>query len=442
MMPPAALQLLSALLEVGPEGAPRQHLVAKAGIVTSTFYRILKPLMQNGLIVQVGDRYHLPLGNLHNFRFKLWHDASQLYQLAPPDRGAILDILAHARHHLGDNLKVLWLVGSAASDTLTADSDLDFLALVGEETLYHPASQRPVNFVVMTQVGFDAERAQGDDFVLAALRSGLVLFDGGTAQAIYEKAPTIALSIDQRHQAEAGIERQHKRLFHFVEAKAGDESRRALQAMAIKTAWFMLRSMNVAPPPKNRLVPLCEEYFGPRFATLLRQAIGKQAIPVSKQLSLSRDLEETHTRFTQALSHLQAYAALPYAGALPLRQLCAQIFHEWLPTDSSRYLVECKASNRLDMKTIQSLARTASRLHPTPHPVLVANVDRKIPVLDRPQPPFPDDVLKAAHTQGVVLLTGLDLLRAHNRQHLDERRVDQVLHDLLGPARRTRSKAT
>jgi hypothetical protein len=465
MMSAGTLQLLSTLLTAGPEGATRQHLVAKADIAVSTFYRLIKPLLQGGMVVEEGQRYRLPLGNLHNFRFKLWHDTQCLWALPPADRDAVLDIATQAQTHLKDNLQVLWLVGSAASGTLTAASDLDFLALVKEDVLYHPSGQRSVNFVMMPEADFDANLAQADDFVLAALRSGLVLFDKGRAQSIYEHSPAIGLSSVQAQDAETAIARQRNRLLRYIEADAPDMAARALQAVAIKTAWRMLRTMNVLPPPKAQLVALCERYFGAGFAGRVDQALRLSSTTASRQLALNRTFEEVNHRFNQALSHLKTYTALPTAGSVEFNQLCLQWVQEFFPHDevltasdhpaqgidilvrsrsgkAVRYAFDCVARDRIDM-SMGAVSRKFERLAAYPHAVLLANVNRKLPILDRPAP-FSDDVVAAARQHGIVLVTGLDLLQAHNRVHLEELRPDQLQTELLGgpPARRrTRAAA-
>lgn len=458
-MLPAALDVLAALLEVGPEGATREHLVHNAGIATSTFYRVLKPLLQKGLVVEADRRYRMPLDNLHNFRFKLWHDAERLYELPPADCEAVLDIAERARQHLRHNLLALWLVGSAARGRFLPESDLDFLAVVREDTDYHPDAHRPVNFVVMTEAQFSRRFAGSDDFVLAALRRGLLLHDAAFARAAYETPLLVALSTTQVEEAQEELERHRRRLLRFAEGDDATQAMAALQALAIKTAWLMLRTMNVFPPPKAELVEACQRYFGHRLAACVNQAVSRRTpLPLRRQVQLAADLHEYHRRFHQHLSHLKAYASLPSAGVMELEQLCEGLFRELFPSrhvesavetplpvdvvvrsDAKHYIViDCRSltTREMDPQQVVDFKRKAAHLVPSgTRYVMVMNMQRDVPVLERGDVPFQEAVVHAAQEHGVSLITGMDLLQAHNRLHLEELSPERCVTELFAAPR-------
>lgn len=453
-MPPAALELLAALLEVGPEGATREYLVLKAGIATSTFYRVLKPLLQQGLVVEDDRRYRMPLDNLHNFRFKQWLDAQHLYGLPVPDRNAILDIVDRAARQLRHNLLALWLVGSAARGRFTAESDLDFLVVVREDTAYEPEAHRPINFVVLTEEQFQRQLEGGDDFILAALRSGLLLYDAGFAQAAYEKPIPVTLSAAQAEEARDGLERHRQRMLRFLQVEDETQAMSAVQALAIKTAWLMLRTMNVLPPPKAELVSACERFFGSRFAGCIEQAIRRKPLSARRQLQLAAQLHEYHRRFNQHLSHLKAYAPFPSAGWVELEQLCVSLLRELLPdrrvesgeetplpvdvavrnAKGHDYVIQCVSLAR-DVEpdqVVEFKRKVSAFVGPDTRCVLVVNGQRDVPVLERAAKVFADDVAHAADEHGVLLLSGMQLLRAHNELHLEELPAARVVAQLVG----------
>ena len=80
---PAALKLMAALADLGAAGGSRQYLMRKADISTSTFYRLIGPLIENGLVQVEGPTYLMAFSSPYCFRFKLWHDMERLYDLSP-----------------------------------------------------------------------------------------------------------------------------------------------------------------------------------------------------------------------------------------------------------------------------------------------------------------------------------------------------------------------
>src|SRR2546421_6872906 len=102
---PATLRLMTALIDVGPSGATREHLIRKADIGTTTFYRLIARLVEHGVVTASDSRYQLLLSNPYNLRFKLWYDMERLFRLASEDRNAVLDIASRSRRELGNNLR-------------------------------------------------------------------------------------------------------------------------------------------------------------------------------------------------------------------------------------------------------------------------------------------------------------------------------------------------
>ena len=157
---PASLKLLSSLSEIGGAGATREHLLQKADISTSTFYRQIGALIENGLVKAAGGRYSLALDGLYGYRFKLWHDVERLYRLLPEDRDMVLGVMSTMTAQARNKIKCLWLVGSAARGELQRESDLDFL-------LVTDGAQDPIN------AGTQRRPHRGDSSPGACRRRGI-----------------------------------------------------------------------------------------------------------------------------------------------------------------------------------------------------------------------------------------------------------------------------
>lgn len=450
----AVLQLMSALLDVGPEGATREHLVHKADIGTTTFYRAIKPLLQRGLVTEQGNRYVLPLTHPYNFRFKLWCDMEKLYDLDDQVRNEVLDIAQRAGQELGESLSALWLVGSAAHGTMNADSDLDFLAVVRKQTLYHPRGTRPINFVTMTEAEFRNKYAVRDDFVLTALRYGRLLRDSGFAQEFYEHAMPRTLPARQAQAKEGALERHRDNFLFFLRSKESEEARKALRSHAVSLARMMAQCFGELPRGKEDLIELSGQLFGKRFVRCLQRAVEQKGTAKS-MMELSRQLLTYQQRFHENLSHLKTFAPLTHAGGVEFEQLTATIMQELFAdgerleqgghegkdfdlsirtSDGSMLVVACKTRERgLEADALQpltALRKTMGRKeHDRLYLVLLANTFRSLPLLERPAP-FSQNLQQTASESMVRLLSGAELLRAHNVLHLEELTAAAVAKDL------------
>lgn len=460
------LLLMIALLEVGAAGATREHLVKKASIGTTTFYRVMKPLLERGLVIQQDSRYYLPLSEWYNYRFKLWHDGERLYQLSNKDRSDVLDIMNNARHSIGDSLSCLWLVGSAAHSTLLSTSDFDFLAVVREPTLYHPTATRDVNFVTLTEAEFRARFDMRDGFVLAALHYGLVLFDRDFAQAYCATNVPVEFADQRLHENERAMDHQRKRFFSHIEEDDIDLAATALETLAVSLTRVMLQTLGELPAGKPDLLHLSEVFFGRRFHQWLRSALSGKT-DKTRLLTLVRLWTDYRDRFFKNTSHLKTFAGLPYSRGFEFEKQCSSILEELLSKDlpagtqlqragqldvdyttedpgtdllmkfgGKSYMLQFKSVERqIDAKMVEHQfvsTQAYSRQHPDEPIVmiLVANTYRSVPVAERSES-FTEAVIHSADERGVVLLSGVDLLRAHNVLHLEETTPHQTLKQLL-----------
>lgn len=445
-----------ALLEVGTAGATREHLVKKASIGTTTFYRVMKPLIERNLVTQQDSRYHLPLSEWYNYRFKLWHDGERLYQLNHKDRSDALDILNHARHSLGDSLSCLWLVGSAAHGTLLSTSDFDFLAVVRDPTLYHPTAPRKVNFVTLTAEEFRDRFDSRDGFVLSALHYGLVLLDRDFAQSYYARTVSIEFADQKLHESERALDRQRKRFFSHLEDDDLEVAAGLLETLAANLTRIMLQVLGELPAGKPDLLNLSKLLLGSQFHQWLKSAMAGHT-EKKRQLKIMRQWTDYRDRFLENTSHLKVFARLPYARGQEFDEQCAAILNELLPRGHARdgcsgvdlAMSDAKATYLIDFKSMERQVETTAvdqlwskvpvharqQKNERVHKILVANTWRSVPVAERLEA-FSDVVLDSADEKGVHLLSGVDLLRAHNILHLEEATPEQTFKQILSQPKR------
>lgn len=455
----ATFDLLGALAEVGPEGATVEHLLHKADLVRSTFYRVLKPLVQRGLVREHEGRYVLPMEHPYAYRFKGLYDLERLYELPEQERDRVLAVLEHARVHLKGNLLALWLVGSAAHRRLHPGSDLDFLAVLDREQEYLPETPYPLQFATMTKEEFWEGLAGREGFLLTALRYGLLLEDRGFAQAPLSETIPVELSGRQFHEEEEFLEQQREKLLFFLDRKAPGEAASALSGYAVQLCRRMLRVYDLLPAGKPELLRASGMLFGEVFTDAVQAAIQSTGRATQKRkwrdvfLRQSHQLQEYHQRFSSHLAHIESSSGLLAAGRLGFEQGCAQLLREFFPDcemrseergrdlvlegpDGTLYLVEMKSlEGPCTTAPVRQLLRARQRFSDSSVvPILVASPFRSVPLLERPEP-FDEEVRELAHQEDVLLRSVADLLQAQNRWVLEGLSRKRLGEQFLGVAK-------
>lgn len=464
---PATVKLLGTLAEVGARGATREELLFKSAIAKSSFYRSLKALAELGLIGEEGDRYRLLLDHPYGFQLKRLHDLSQLYELPSRIRDKILSLVEHARVRLGENLLALWLVGSAAHQTMEEGSDLDFLAVVREPAGYLPEPDYPVHFIVYDAGEFRELFGARESFVLSALEHGLLLEDRGFAQAFYAESIPVKLSPREVHQEESEFEKDREQFLFYLRQKARPEALAELSHFGISAARRMLRLYGVLPAGKPDLFRACSMLFGDSFAQLVEKTVTAAArLPedgrwISEALELRHRLQEYSNAFSYNIARFRELAEL-VTGSATTEHLASRLLGTLFP----RYEVLLEPSDRgLDLVLRPERARTrlilvlvkALRGPITAAPVqqllrarerfleeggdvepvllLIANPYREFPLLERPEP-FPSEVRQQASEHRVVLRTALELVATLNRLAFEEAGAAELGREFLGRAAR------
>ncbi len=437
----AHFALLDALLEVGPEGATREHLVRKADISPTTFYKTVKPLLTAGLVREEGNRYRMPLEHAYNFRYKSWRDFDRLYELDERDRSAVLTVLDSAIRDLGEELYCLWLVGSAAQGQLRVASDLDFLALVrNADNQYLPRSHREVQWVPMDPSRLEQKLQDGDEFAVNAIRYGLLLLDRGAAQHFY----TMPLRPPSGHffrQKALTIERLRGRFFSALDTDVA-EAREHLDSLAQTMARSIMQRFGESLAGKDELRKALAAYFGGTLAETFDPPTGRAG--TRELVGLHRRLSECYGRITENAQHLEhTTAALLHGQPAEFEAAVSEVLAEilgpkaikqprghdhgmgdiWLQMPKHPDLIAAmksvagRAHHSHLAQTLECVARYEETTGRPARAVLLINALRDVPMLERP--PLTSKLVEEAEELSVHILTAERLVQAHHMLHVE-----------------------
>jgi hypothetical protein len=475
---PSALRLIAALTEAGVTGATREHLAQRAEISTTTFYRLIGPLIDNALVKTSGARYALAMEKAYCFRFKLWHDMERLYRLSPGDRDLVLSTAADLSRRGGNTIRALWLVGSGARDELNRASDLDFLLVTSEtrDPMEPNVQQRKVSLVQMSEMEFRDAYADADSFVVSAIHDGILLADSDFAQSFYLSPPPIQIPSRMLEAGKSQGDAFREQLIDRLSIGDLSEARTALRSQAIHTGRLILRPFGVLPANRRQLVEVSRQYLGHSWADVLETALLVSQPKKDELIYLSRRIAEERDRLEGQADHLQRFAILPTAHGRSLEGLGSEVFKELIPFEellrgssqvdlklstrtNMQYLVEFKSStgpisDDALHRAVDRLERAQKDAGDNAQCILVVNSHSDASqapstlqsivgpeVLIRHRDSVYSRAMSRASNRELVVLTGLQLLRAHNRLHLEpDVQPSAVFNSLLDEGRRLRLK--
>lgn len=438
-------RLLDALLEVGSEGATREHLLRKAELSVGTFYKKIKPLIQAGLIKEQGHRYYLPLDSAYVFRFKLWRDFDRIYDLSETVRASVLGVLEEALEVLAEGLECLWLVGSVARAEHTVRSDIDFLAIVHDvETHFSPREGvLPVQWVPMTQETFSSKLRQGDEFAVSAIRYGVLLHDGGMARDFYQVPLNEPSSAFFREKALV-VERFRSRFFESLAVDDLDQARADLASMAQTVIRLIFQRLGEHPGGKPDLLRLLDIYFGPQMRMDFWAAITSPQKSSTKDslIRLHRSVSDYYEQFAAKAGLLEKVTESLLRGQSAefesaLGTVLSELFEGLQKSDGGaidfllafenrKLLLEAKTlTGGLAPSQLRQLVKQCQSWEKDSQQqiVLVVNSLRQVPVLERTGLSAVQDL---AQELGVVVLYSTQLLRAYHILHLEENHREAV----------------
>ena len=419
---PATLKLMEALAEAGPEGAHREALVRQAEISTATFYRALEPLHQAGLLHEHGGLYTLPMSHPYNYAFKCWSDQSRLLQLPAPLREELYGLVDRIAGGLGSNLLALWLVGSAAQQTMHAGSDLDLVGVVRAEQESDPTGSRPVQLTLYPEPDFREALQSGDNFVRALLAHGILLCDRGFAQPLYAHPAPPASRRTERQRDEQRQQLESK-VYFFLREEALPEARQCLATLAVSAGRGMLEPLGELPAGKPDLLAGLGLYFGEAVEELVRTCLDQQAErdEILRLLGRLRKLQERIGIQASLLARLgRSLSGSPAEFEVGARQMLDTLFPGQrvetggdFPADCrlllGRRTVDWEFMSRVGNPTSGQLDQAAGR----GAQILVLNALRELP--PRQRPPLSAALQTRARQLGLVVLDSRELFQFHNQ---------------------------
>lgn len=342
----ARLLLLGSLLHSGPYGATRDDLMHLSGLSQGAFYKTIKQLLEEKTVLEMGDRYQLPMANLQNYRFKLWRDAEAVRELPPDIQAHVQDLTLQVQETFGDGLETLILVGSAAhGEFVPKQSDLDFVAVVRKQKPdFHPRLPYPVQLVQTTPQEFEAKLLNKDSFSLSALRYGALLEDRGLARKWLDLPLATQLDARPLRELRSQLEQIQERFFFFLRNQADEETAAAVKAYAVTLGRGMLSVFGELPSGKPDLLGKLIFYYGLGIESYFRPAFASDWKDLAELEVLWNHFRTHHgelarfRNFLQASSlEFQVHAATlvreSLAGARPHKENTTQI--DWafqLPT--------------------------------------------------------------------------------------------------------------
>lgn len=415
-MVPAELSLMDAVLAGGPQGTHREALLRTAKLSKTSFYRVVQPLVEKGVLQEKGGYYHLPLSHDYNYAFKLWRDQERLLQIQDPLRSEILSLVDRIKDEFKDNLRALWLVGSAAHQTMDESSDLDFLVVVRKLQEFEPRGSRDIQLTTWTEKEFREQFRAGDSFLRASLCYGLVLADHGFAQEFYA-LPLPEPGRKAFRQREELLSQGERRLSFFLREEALEDARQVLSRLAVATGRLMLERLGELPAGKHDLVGQAKLYFGPVFSELLQTCLARRARDRPEIVNLKEQLQNWYRRFLPHADYLndlvQSLSGSGQAFEVAVGQMLKVVFPDGLALPVQ--VKSCKGEFSLE---------NALR-HWETDSVLVLNALREVPPTRRPE--LPPTVSEAAVRAGVIVWDSRELLQYHNRVLLEEKKPPLTL---------------
>ena len=415
-MSPPTLRLLKTLLENGLEGTHRENLMRQAEMSSATFYRGLEPLLKMGVIQENKGHYTLPLSHPYNFAFKLWHDQEMLLELEPRLRDEVADLIKKIQLELGENLLALWVHGSVAQQTMSPESDVDFLAVVRDAQEIDVIGSRSVQLTVLTNKEFQEDYQAGDNFIRTVLTYGLLVFDRNFASPFYER-PCPAPASGTLQERQTMQERIRSRLLFFIKEESVEDGRKALSSLSVIIGRSMLEELGELPAGKADLVASLKLYFGSEFSDLVAKCLA-QTVELDELYPSQQTLLEEQERFAVNASHLKGLATAMSGSSQVFENACEQMLPVLFPegkirrgesldwqvqTDKGEIGVCCKSVK--GSYTLQQLS-----VLPAYRPlVLIVNQLREVPITKRPQ--LSQQFLEAARDAGVQVVDSRELLQ-------------------------------
>lgn len=168
------------------------ELSKTSGINVQSVYEALEKMEKDGIIRREGPKAQIDFMHRFSWQFKLLNDMDRLMLLPKGVQESINSLHYTYRDHYQGDLLAAMVIGSAAADKMTKDSDIDMLFIIKErrdidfraKDIYRHGE---LNLIEKTLPEFGEEFHHADVFIIAALRDGIVLHDSDVIITFYQK---------------------------------------------------------------------------------------------------------------------------------------------------------------------------------------------------------------------------------------------------------------
>lgn len=213
-----------------------------SGVNVQSVYNAIAKLDKQNMLSRAGPKVGIKLWHPYAWGFKLLADSERLLCLPKKVQENILNLYRIYRDTYGIELYAAMLIGSAATDEMTEESDIDMLFIISKRKDFDFGAKRlfskgKLNLVERTREQFEQAYLHGDDFTLAALRDGVLLADNDVLKPFFQK-PLPPPSEETVLRREEYLERLRRRMFR--EQKMGD-----LEALVEAYKQFLIEATRV-----------------------------------------------------------------------------------------------------------------------------------------------------------------------------------------------------
>ena len=233
-------------------------LAALSRVNVQSVYYVIAKLDEKGLLQRAGKKIRLSFSHLYAWRFKLLADADRILLLPEGTQRTVAEVHAVFCDSYGEGLLAAVLIGSAARQEMTQESDIDMLFIVQKRMSMDfrrkgLLRRGKLNLVERTQQEFERDYLHGDDFTLLCLRDGLVLDDTGVLRRLCER-PLPPPSQETGLRREEHCELLRQRLLREIRIGDREEAVRLYRQLLIEETRVELLKAGELPGSKRALI--------------------------------------------------------------------------------------------------------------------------------------------------------------------------------------------
>jgi len=217
----------------------------KAGISRTWTYRILDKFIKFNMVIEDRKTYRFDFSNIVCKKLKLFFDSE--FVVSSKLGKKILSVADRIIYECKPVSVVL--VGSVAAGKERKTSDIDFLVISDKKEV--PLLRENVNIILMNRNEFEKKYLRGDDFIVASLSFGRIIYDKEYFIKLYEK-PLPAFSNEVIQQKIDYCRKLRERIVHLIRSDT-DSAREEMLNLALQCARIILLKKKILPPTKHEI---------------------------------------------------------------------------------------------------------------------------------------------------------------------------------------------